>query len=179
MRSATGFRHPGHPTSMRRGEMRRGRNAESTSIARAICSIWGYILSELKPWATAARWKAHMSGLSVEVSSVGSECVIGVSGEVDIDNADDLASVGVLTATSATTQDLCLVLDLSQVTFMDSTGLGALVRIRNAAARTHREVTLRGLHPNVDKILTITDLKSVFTIEATADDPAREDLIAG
>ncbi|MDP9094268.1 MAG: STAS domain-containing protein [Actinomycetota bacterium] len=104
-----------------------------------------------------------MSGLEIDVAHMGSECVIRVSGEIDVENAEDLASVGVLTASS--TEAGYLVIDLDGVPFMDSAGLGALVRVRNAARAESRGVVLRGPRPRVLKVIKITGVDRLFTIE--------------
>lgn len=56
-----------------------------------------------------------------------------------------------------------VVLDLAQVTFLDSSGLGAIV-----AAMKHldgdRKLELAGLTPAVAKVFRLTRLDSVFTI---------------
>jgi anti-sigma B factor antagonist len=109
-----------------------------------------------------------MSGLDISVAHIGSECVIRVSGEVDVENAEDLASVAVLAASS--TEAGYLVIDLDGVPFMDSAGLGALVRIRNAARVASRGVVLRGLRPRVVKVIKITGVADLFTIEPTGED---------
>jgi anti-sigma B factor antagonist len=109
-----------------------------------------------------------MSGLDISVAHVGPECVIRVSGEIDVENAEDLASVGVLTVSS--TEAGYLVIDLDGVPFMDSAGLGALVRIRNAARGASRGVVLRGLRPRVVKVIKITGVEGLFTIEPTETD---------
>jgi anti-anti-sigma factor len=56
-------------------------------------------------------------------------------------------------------------IDLSEVSFMDSTALGALVSIRNAAEP--RPVILENPLPLVLRILEITGLDQVFAIEPT------------
>lgn len=113
-----------------------------------------------------------MSGLDINVARVGSECVVRVSGEIDVENADDLASVGVLAVSSS--EPGHLVIDLDGVPFMDSAGLGALMRIRNAAEVASRRVILRGLRPRVSKVIEITGVAGLFTIE-----PAGQDVPTG
>jgi anti-sigma B factor antagonist len=59
-------------------------------------------------------------------------------------------------------------LDLSQVEFMDSSGLGALVSLLKAV-RPSGELVLFGLKPSVQEILRLTHLDSVFVAVATED----------
>jgi anti-sigma B factor antagonist len=63
-----------------------------------------------------------------------------------------------------------VLLDLSSLTFMDSSGLGVLVSALKAV-REHGELRLIGVDPRVLDLLNLTGLRRVFTIdgsEATA-----------
>jgi N-acetylglucosaminyldiphosphoundecaprenol N-acetyl-beta-D-mannosaminyltransferase len=60
----------------------------------------------------------------------------------------------------------CLVLDVSAVRFMDSSGLGLLLRChRMAAARTGARLILRGMTTNVRNVLRLAKVENVLTIE--------------
>ena len=58
-----------------------------------------------------------------------------------------------------------LVLELSALNFVDSTGLGLLVLAVNRAADAQRQLVLRNLSDQVELLLTITGLTSEFTVE--------------
>lgn len=67
-----------------------------------------------------------------------------------------------------------VVLDLSRVTFIDSSGLGAIVAVMKALAPARR-LELLGLTPNVAKVFRLTRMDSVFTIHpAPGSAPAPE-----
>jgi anti-sigma B factor antagonist len=106
-----------------------------------------------------------MSGFSIDLAQDGDARVMAVSGEVDLEHAEDLAAVGLLITKFLNGHNL--IIDLADVRFMDSTGLGALIQIRNAAARDGRRVKLRSVHPRVRKIIEITGLLDVFEIVPT------------
>lgn len=55
-----------------------------------------------------------------------------------------------------------VVLDLTQVTFLDSSGLGAIVSTMKAVAP--RRLELSGLTPAVAKVFRLTRMDTVFTI---------------
>jgi anti-sigma B factor antagonist len=55
-----------------------------------------------------------------------------------------------------------IVLDVSQVGFIDSSGLGALVRLAAKARAKGGDIKLCGLHPQARKALEMTNLISVF-----------------
>ena len=66
-----------------------------------------------------------------------------------------------------------VILDLSGVTFIDSSGLGAIV----AATKQlddHRRLDLAGLTPVVDKVFRLTRMDTVFRLF-----PSLDDAIAG
>ncbi|MBO1420243.1 STAS domain-containing protein [Streptomyces sp. FH025] len=58
-----------------------------------------------------------------------------------------------------------VVLDLSEVTFMDCTGLGALVRARNQADRSGARLVLRGAGRRVVRLLKLTGLHRRLAVE--------------
>lgn len=64
--------------------------------------------------------------------------------------------------------DQTVVLDLSEVQFIDSSGLGAIV-----AAMKHmgpsRKLALAGLTPTVEKVFRLTRMDSVFPVFSTLD----------
>lgn len=58
-----------------------------------------------------------------------------------------------------------LVLDMSQTTFMDSSGVGALVSNMKVAREKNVELVVRNLQPQVMAVLSMTGLDQVLTIE--------------
>jgi anti-sigma B factor antagonist len=62
-----------------------------------------------------------------------------------------------------------VVLDLSQVRFLDSSGLGAVVAVMKMLA-PERRLELSGLTPTVAKVFRLTRLDSVFTIHPSLPD---------
>jgi anti-sigma B factor antagonist len=64
--------------------------------------------------------------------------------------------------------DSTVVLDLSNVEFIDSSGLGAIVATMKQLGRD-RKLALAGLTPNVDKVFRLTRMDSVFPLFSTLD----------
>lgn len=62
-----------------------------------------------------------------------------------------------------------VVLDLSRVAFLDSSGLGAVVAVRKLLG-PDRQLELAGLTPTVEKVFKLTRMDSVFTIHARIED---------
>ena len=61
-----------------------------------------------------------------------------------------------------------VVLDLSSVEFLDSSGLGAVVAVRKLLG-SGASLELAGLTPAVDKVMTLTRMNSVFPIHRDLD----------
>lgn len=103
--------------------------------------------------------------LSFDVVDHGGIPVLAVTGEIDVYTAPSLRQQLVeLSQKGATTA----VVDLSDVSFVDSTGLGVLVsglkRFREAGGDLPLVVT----QPQILKVLEITGLATVFTVHPTA-----------
>jgi anti-sigma B factor antagonist/stage II sporulation protein AA (anti-sigma F factor antagonist) len=56
-------------------------------------------------------------------------------------------------------------IDLGGVTFLDSSGLGALVEIRRQAVERGQTTTLRNPNPRVLRVLQIARIDSLFPVE--------------
>ncbi|ETK30489.1 STAS domain-containing protein [Microbispora sp. ATCC PTA-5024] len=63
-----------------------------------------------------------------------------------------------------------LILDLAGITFCDSMGVGVLVLLLNQSHEQEGPLVLTGVPPHLDRILTITGLRTAFLVEATVDD---------
>ena len=61
-----------------------------------------------------------------------------------------------------------VLLDLQNVDFLDSSGLGAVVAARKYLGEARR-LELAGLAPKVSKVFRLTRMDSVFTIHPSAD----------
>ena len=60
-------------------------------------------------------------------------------------------------------------LDLRDVQFVDSSGLGAIVAVMKLMGMTRR-LDLAGLTPTVDKVFRLTRMDSIFPIHSSVDD---------
>lgn len=89
--------------------------------------------------------------------------VVEIRGDLDLAGADKVLIAG--KAGLSESPPACLVLDLAAVDFVDSSGLGTLVELRNIAADTGGTLLLRHPSGRVRRLLELTALDAVFTIE--------------
>jgi len=93
--------------------------------------------------------------------------VVTVNGEIDVHTGPALRDH--LLSAFAQGEDT-LVVDLSQVSFLDSSGLGVLVTAHKRARTTDGELRIAGCRPPVATIFQITALDRAFCIYPTVDD---------
>jgi anti-anti-sigma factor len=88
---------------------------------------------------------------------------VAVVGEVDLATAHVLRDrlLGVLREQAPAVLDV----DLAGVTFLDCTGIGALVAVRNAAMHTGRQVRVTHPQPIVRRVLDATELLGPLTAD--------------
>jgi anti-sigma B factor antagonist len=86
--------------------------------------------------------------------------VATLTGELDLDRADEVRDS--LAATSGRPGCRYLRVDVSDLDFIDSYGLGALVSARNSAAAHGVTLTLAEPSPPVRKAIEVTGLGHVF-----------------
>ena len=89
--------------------------------------------------------------------------VVGVTGEIDMSNADDLAAA---IRSHVTNQAAGVIVDLTNVRFIDSSGLAvlfALARRLKSSRQQLRVVAPRGSH--VRAVIDLVDLRSQAEID--------------
>lgn len=113
---------------------------------------------------------AETNELGLAVSTQSDRTIVTVSGEIDLATQGSLrAQLNELVVAG----QVDLILDLTDVTFVDSTGLGALIGTRRRVHAFHGSLTLVIPNEAVLKVFTITGLQRVFdiydTLEAALD----------
>jgi anti-sigma B factor antagonist len=101
--------------------------------------------------------------LSIDVSRSGPDAVVTVAGEIDPHTATPLT--GALDDLAAATDLHRVVLDLSGVTFVDSSGLRVLLTARERFAELDIRFSLRSPSEPVHRLLEITDLLTTMDVE--------------
>lgn len=103
----------------------------------------------------------------VQVSERDAFAVLAVTGELDVATAPQLRQEAVRLTSSGQAH---LVIDLSGVDFLDSTGLGVIVGVLKRA-RTHGgELAVSGAENHVRKVFDITRISDVLPMYATVDE---------
>jgi anti-anti-sigma factor len=100
---------------------------------------------------------------------VGGRMVVSVRGHLDIATAPQLRET--LDRTHAHLHPALLktplVVDMTGVTLIDATGLGALVAAARQGRREGRDTVLRDVPPATLRVLDISGLRNVFSIESS------------
>ena len=102
----------------------------------------------------------------------GPGALIAEVGEARIDAASAIQFKDAMRETAADAPGR-IVLDLHRVEFIDSSGLGAIVAVMKMLA-PERRLDLAAPTPNVQRVLRLTRMDSVFTVHADAEAGARE-----
>jgi anti-sigma B factor antagonist len=99
--------------------------------------------------------------LKIRVSSDGPRCVAQLEGELDVSTSEHLRA-----ELLRLIDDGCrtLVIDMSDLALIDSTGLGVLVGVMKRALQHGGQMLLQAPRPAARKVFDITGLDRVFTI---------------
>ncbi len=108
--------------------------------------------------------------LSISKRSEGDAHVVAVRGEVNLRTSPELHEtlLEILQAKPAR-----IVLDLSGVDYMDSSGIGTLVEIKRRVDKYKGKFILAALRPRVRGLFEITRLEQFFTIAEDAKQAAQ------
>ncbi len=104
-----------------------------------------------------------MSHFSQEAHEDGST-ILRISGEIDLAVAEELGVV----AQACLQESTGIKLDLGEVTFIDSSGLGVLVRVHKDAVAKGKTFRLVSVSNSVERLLEVTGLDRVFYQSGTS-----------
>jgi len=100
--------------------------------------------------------------LRIEVARSDSHVVVHLLGDLDSSSAPSVREVLVDHADAG----YDAVVDLSEVTFIDSSGVGVLVGALRRFQALHRRLALRDPTKPIRRVLDMTGLSAAFTIES-------------
>lgn len=104
---------------------------------------------------------------SFETSTSGSWTVISVNGELDLSTSEALKSA-LDDGFGDTTPQIAV--DLTDVTFMDSSSLGVLIAYMKRARERGGDVRLVGIQGSPAKVIALTGLDAAFQIDGSLGD---------
>jgi anti-anti-sigma factor len=102
--------------------------------------------------------------MSDPVAGNAAAAVLTLSGEIDVARADAVLVDGEALITSQPAGGR-LIIDLGDVSFIDSSGLSSLLRLRRIASEHDVDIVLRDLQHTVAVVLRLGGLDGVFIIE--------------
>lgn len=114
--------------------------------------------------------------LDLSTRALGERAVVAVSGEVDLETASQLGDHALDALREVSPH---VVLDLSEVSFMDSTGLKVLLTISRRAELAGGSFVVAGPTRPVRKILSLTGLDQTFTVVDSVQDVTTDEVSSG
>ena len=104
---------------------------------------------------------------SIQAERRGSDLLVRIAGEIDISNAREVSSALEEAVPNGTP---AIVVDLSQVTYLDSAGVKLLMHLADRLRLRRRE--LRLVVPDDAPIRAVLELTGLLRMVAQVDDPA-------
>jgi anti-sigma B factor antagonist len=117
--------------------------------------------SDDETWGGAQPFSCHAEILE------GGDTLVRAAGELDVHTCPEFQRV---LSTVQDNRSGGLIIDLSEVTFIDSTALGVLVMLQRGLSRPLDVVVTR---QHLRRVLVITGLDSVFAVHRTVDEARR------
>lgn len=85
---------------------------------------------------------------------------VSVSGEIDVSNAADVTQA--LEVLLKNAEVSAVTVDLSEVPYIDSTGIGALVGASHRAEEAGKNFSVSGVQPNVERVFGMLGLNGII-----------------
>ncbi len=107
--------------------------------------------------------------LSTSTRKIGGVSIVACEGKLVL--GEESATLRLLVK-ELLTKSPQIVIDLGEVSYIDSSGLGTLVALYTSARNSGGEIRLAGLHPRAKELLQVTRLVTVFEVFDRAEDAA-------
>ena len=105
--------------------------------------------------------------MELKVRKDGEVYIIDVEGEMDLYNAYKLKELSISLLEKKASR---FIINLQDVDYMDSSGIGALIFICSTIKKQNLKLALTNIHGSVKKVIELTKLTSYFPISATMED---------
>ncbi len=101
-----------------------------------------------------------MHDLTVEISDKEKDFEVYIKGEIDLNNINQIESI----LDEGIKKDKNIIIDMKDVRFIDSTGIGLLVKTYKTLKSEGKTIEIRNAVGNVRKVFKITCLEDVFNM---------------
>jgi len=108
----------------------------------------------------AAHSSASATDLKLEVERSSAETQVHCSGKITASTTGALLDK----VHPLVSQTKCIVLDVAQVSYIDSSGLGVIVRLWSSAQKSGCALKITNLAPRIKELLAMTNLASIFEV---------------
>jgi anti-sigma B factor antagonist len=112
---------------------------------------------------------ADMAAAGLSTREYGGHVVVALHGELDVVDAESVMAM----LAAAVARDLCIIVDLAALEFIDCCALGVLGRVRAQARQAGGDLLLAAPRGPVRRILALTGLIDVFSVHASVEDAVR------
>lgn len=109
--------------------------------------------------------------MTIVHSAQGSRIVVAINGDLDMKTAGPLREA--LDQLIDRYRDKHLVIDLAEVDFIDSSGLGVLLGRYKKLAAEDRSLSLVGVRPSVKAVLALTGMLAIIPVAESAPRPGK------
>lgn len=109
--------------------------------------------------------------METKIDTVDKVVVVRASGEIDLNNSPQFR--GVL-KDALKTDKINIAIDLTNVSYMDSSGLATLVEALQKVKKTERKLALFSLTTTVKNIFSISRLDEIFPIYSSESEALKE-----
>jgi len=104
--------------------------------------------------------------LNVDINNIGDQTIVSVAGEIDAYTAPKLRE-----AISPLAEDSKpnITINLKDVSYMDSTGLGVFVGLLKSVRKNNGQLNLVELSDRLERLFTITGLSDIIDISSKSE----------
>ena len=109
--------------------------------------------------------------MELKIRKNGGNCIIDVNGEMDLYNSYKLKELVMKMLEKKVER---FIVNLENVDYIDSSGIGALIYICSTIKKMSLELVITNIHGSVKKVIELTKLMGYFPITPTIDDALRK-----
>jgi len=98
---------------------------------------------------------------SKNINEMGKTNMVCIKGEIDIYSIEKFRET---IENQIKTQVPEIILDCSELSYMDSTGMGVLIELRNKTKEMGQKIVMLNPRPNIKKLLTLTGVDKIIEV---------------